>query len=90
MVCTGQLAGDSEYHVFHREREPGRPHDHSRRLKVVRGGADFTDGLEITSAPLGPAFPDGLMVAMNSKDRNFLVYRWEDVAAGLVKLKAGR
>lgn len=90
LVCTDQLAGNSDYHIFKREGESGRPHDHSRRLKVVRGGADSTDGLEITSAPLGPRLPFGLMVAMNSKDRNFLLYRWEDVAAGPVKLRTGR
>lgn len=90
IVCTDQLAGNSEYHVFRREGEPGRPHEHGRRLKVVRGGADSTDGLEITSAALGPAFPNGLMAAMNSKERNFLLFRWEDVAAGPVALKTGR
>lgn len=90
LVCTDQLPHNSAYHVFRREGEPGRPHDHSQTLKVVRGGADSTDGLEITSAPLGPAFPMGLMVAMNSKDRNFLLFRWEDVASGQHKLKTGR
>ena len=66
-------------------------HDHTKPLKVVRGGADSTDGLEIVSRPLGPKFPAGIMVAMNSSGRNFLIYRWEDVAAaGPVKLAAGR
>ena len=48
------------------------------------GGADGTDGLDVTSAPLGPDFPDGLLVAMNSASRNFLLFRWGDVmrAAG--------
>lgn len=90
LVCTDQLVGNSEYRIFKREGEPGRPHDHSRLLKVVRGGADSTDGLEITSAPLGPAFPNGLLVAMNSRDRNFLIFRWEDVASGPIRLKTGR
>jgi 3-phytase len=48
-------------------------------VKIVRGGADSTDGLEITSRPLGPKFPRGLMVAMNSAGRNFLFYRWDEV-----------
>jgi 3-phytase len=91
IVCTDQLSRNSEYHIYRREGEPGQPHDHSRLLKVVRGGADSTDGLEIASRPLGPEFPGGLMVAMNSSDRNFLLYRWEDVAvAGAVKLAVGR
>ncbi len=79
IVCTDQLAGNSEYHIYRREGESGRPHDHSTLVKIVRGGADSTDGLEITSRPLGPKFPRGLMVAMNSAGRNFLLYRWDDV-----------
>ena len=79
IVCTDQLAGNSEYHVYRREGESGGPHDHSTLVKIVRGGADSTDGLEITSRPLGPKFPRGLMVAMNSAGRNFLLYSWDDV-----------
>jgi 3-phytase len=78
IVCTDQIAGNSEYHLFKREGEPGRPHDH-REVRVVRGGADSTDGLEIFSGPLGPRFPHGVMVAMNSSGRNFLLFRLEDV-----------
>jgi 3-phytase len=91
IVCTDQIAGNSEYQVYRREGEPGRPHDHSKPVKIVRGSADSTDGLEITSRPLGPRFPAGLMVAMNSSARNFLVFRWEDIAnAGDSKLAASR
>ena len=91
LVCTDQIPGNSEYRVYRREGEPGRPHDHEKPLKIVRGGADSTDGLEITSRPLGPAFPAGIMVAMNSAGKNFLVFRWEDVAAaGEMKLTVGR
>jgi myo-inositol-hexaphosphate 3-phosphohydrolase len=43
------------------------------------GGADGTDGLDVESTPLGPEFPDGLLVAMNSASHNFLFYRWADV-----------
>jgi 3-phytase len=87
IVCTDQIEGNSEYHVFRREGQPGSPHDHARELKILRGGADGTDGLEITSSPLGPKFPSGLVVAMNSRGKNFLIYRWEDFAtSGPVKL----
>ncbi len=88
IVCTDQLPGNSKYHVYRREGAPGRPHDHSRLLKVFYGGADETDGIEVVSAPLGSAFPHGLMVAMNSGPKNFLIYRWEDIArAGGVRLR---
>ena len=57
IVCTDQLEDDSEYHVYPREGAPGNPHDHSREIAVLRGGADATDGIEISSrrARTGPA-----------------------------------
>jgi 3-phytase len=83
IVCTDQLDDDSEYHIYPREGANGNPHNHSREVAVVRGGADATDGLEISSAPLGPGLPHGVMVAMNSGAKNFLVFRWQDVAAAI-------
>jgi 3-phytase len=83
IVCTDQLEEDSEYRLYAREGTPSNPHDHSREIAVVRGGADATDGLEISARPLGPALPRGILIAMNSTPRNFLVFRWEDVAAAL-------
>jgi myo-inositol-hexaphosphate 3-phosphohydrolase len=50
-------------------------------LASFKGGADSTDGLEVTSAALGSDFPDGMMVAMNSANRNFLMFRWRDIKA---------
>lgn len=93
IVCTDQIEGNSEYRVYLREGAPGRPHDHSEAVKVFRGGADSTDGIEITSAALGPRFPHGMMVAMNSGPKNFLFYRWEDIArngAPALKVAKGR
>jgi 3-phytase len=83
ILCTDQTAGDSRYLIFRREGAPGNPHDHGELVQVIRGGADSTDGIEVSSASLGPRFPEGLLVAMNSKDRNFLVYSWRDIAASL-------
>ena len=34
IVCTDQLNGNSEYHVYRREGEPGKPHDHSVLISV--------------------------------------------------------
>jgi len=79
VVCTDQIQGNSEYHIFRREGEPGNPHDHSNPVRVVRGGADGTDGIEITSRALGPRFPKGLMVTMNSGPKNFLYFHWADI-----------
>ncbi|MGH9659129.1 MAG: phytase [Bryobacteraceae bacterium] len=75
VVCTDQIPGSSEYRIYPREGVQSEP------VKIVRGGADSTDGLEIASSALGPRFPHGLMVAMNSGARNFLVFPWEMVAA---------
>jgi 3-phytase len=87
ILCTDQLDGNAEYYIFRREGAPGRPHDHTEVLKIVRGGADATDGIEATSSSLGPGFPHGALVVMNSKPRNFLVFRWEDIArAGIRQL----
>ena len=80
IVCTDQIDDDSEYHLYPREGTPGNPHDHSREIAVLRGGADDTDGIDISSSPLGPGLPNGLMIAMNSGPRNFLVFRWQDIA----------
>jgi hypothetical protein len=82
IICADQLDGSSEFHFYRREGTAGNPHDHRALLKVVRGGADSTDGIEVTSVRLGPEFPDGLLIAMNSSGRNFLLYRWEDLRWG--------
>lgn len=83
IICTDQLDGDSEYHVFAREGAPGNPHDHSREIVVLRGGADATDGIEVSSRALGPALSHGALIVMNSAARNFLVFRWQDVATAV-------
>jgi 3-phytase len=80
ILCTDQIPGNTHYHLYRREGGPGGPHDHARMIQCIRGGADSTDGIEVASAALGPRFPNGLLVVMNSGPRNFLIYRWEDIA----------
>jgi 3-phytase len=81
IVSVDQRPRESVFHVYRREGEPGRPHDHAAVLHSFTGSADGTDGLDVTSASLGPDFPGGLLVAMNSASRNFLLFRWPDIAA---------
>jgi 3-phytase len=81
IVSVDQLPAESVFHVYRREGEPGNPHDHSALLASFIGGADGTDGLDVTSASLGAGFPGGLLVAMNGHKRNFLMFRWRDIAA---------
>ncbi len=83
IVSVDQLPGESIFHVYKREGEAGRPHDHQAIVGTFRVGADATDGLDVTSASLGPDFPGGLFVAMNSRSRNFLLVRWADIANAL-------
>ena len=83
LLCTDQRAGGSEVRVFRREGRPGDPHDHDEALAVIAGGADATDGLEATSAGLGPRLPEGAIVAMNSAGRNFFVFDWRSVGLRL-------
>lgn len=83
IVVADQIDEDSEFHLYPREGTPENPHDHSREIAVLRGGADATDGLEVSARALGPGLPYGLMIAMNSAARNFLIYRWQDVAASV-------
>ena len=62
IVSVDQQPGESVFHIFRREGEPGRPHDHSEELMTFRGHADATDGLDVTSACARSGFsqrPDG-------------------------------
>jgi 3-phytase len=78
LLTADQVPGGSRYFVFRRGSGGAAPRDHAL-VKMLAGGADDTDGLDATSEPLGPAFPNGLVVAMNSGGRNFFFYRPEDL-----------
>ena len=66
------------FHVFKREGEPGRPHEHTL-LKTVPVSTLESDGSEVTSFSLGPKFPNGLFVAM-SEGKVFHYYSWDQIA----------
>jgi 3-phytase len=46
--------------------------------------AKETDGLEVTATPLGPRFPEGLLVMM-STDRTFHFFDWRDIKARIAR-----
>jgi len=52
-------------------------------------GVSETDGLDVTSQPLGPAFPQGLLVMMDDQNAgftiNFKLIDWAAIAAGLAE-----
>jgi 3-phytase len=87
IVCVDQRPGESVFHVYRREGEPGRPHDHTRELGIFTGGADSTDGLDVVSGTLGAGFPEGLLVAMNSTPRNFLIFDWRAITSAVPALR---
>jgi 3-phytase len=80
IVVADQIKGRSRYLVFRREGGRRSPHDHSETVRIIDRGADDTDGLDAAAFQFGSSFPRGFLVAMNSRDRNFLVYRWEDLS----------
>jgi 3-phytase len=67
--------------VFPREGWNGDRHAHPV-IATIPVSANETDGIEVTAAPLGPAFPRGMLVMM-SDDGTFHLFRWEDVEARL-------
>ena len=66
------------FRVYRREGEAGKPHAHTF-LKSIEVSAIESDGSEVTNAALGPAFPNGLFVAM-SNGKVFHYYSWDDLA----------
>jgi 3-phytase len=81
LVSSDQVEGGTRVKLYRREGAPGRPHDHSE-VQTILTAADSTDGLDVTSRKL-PGFPLGLLVMMNSSDRNFLLFDWSAVAAAV-------
>lgn len=81
LVSSDQIPGGTVFKVYRREGAPDAP-DVQPILGEVPTPADSTDGLEVTSAAL-PGFPQGMVIAMNSADRNFMIFRWEDIDAAL-------
>jgi myo-inositol-hexaphosphate 3-phosphohydrolase len=68
----------NQFHVYPREGTGGNPHSHPR-LKTIPVSTLESDGSEVTSAALGPRFPQGLFVAM-TEGGVFHYYAWPDLA----------
>jgi 3-phytase len=80
--------GANRIHVFTRQGTAANRHEHTR-LAVIPVMAQETDGLDITSRPLGPRYPRG-MLAMMSNRGAFHFYDWRDVDAAIKKASAPR
>lgn len=83
IVSTDQISGGSVLHLYAREGAASDPHRHDS-LGRVRLTADATDGIDVTSAAL-PGYPRGLLVAMNSRGRNFQLFSWETVEGEAIR-----
>jgi 3-phytase len=83
LISTDQVQGNSRYLLYRREGTAADPHDHREVVAVIEGGADSTDGIEAAWRPLGPAFPRGILVVMNSAGKNFFYYNWAGIETAL-------
>ena len=78
LICTDQREKNSVYRVFERRGD-------NAFVGEFSGGADETDGIEATSVNLGPKFPKGIFIAMNSGSKNFLVFDGREIAKAIKK-----
>jgi 3-phytase len=81
IVSSDQIDGGSRLMIYPREGSANAEGGHAL-LAVIPTVSDATDGLEAVSTPL-PGFPHGLLVMMNSRGRNYLLYDWAAVSSRL-------
>jgi len=86
LIASSQ--GNDSYAVF--ERRP--PNKYLGSFKIVDGttidGSQETDGIDVTSTPLGILFPSGLFVTQDGENKdngipssqNFKMVRWDSIA----------
>jgi 3-phytase len=83
LVASSQ--GDDSYTVYQR----AAPHAFVTKFRIAAGivdGVTHTDGLDVTNAALGPAFPFGALITQdddnNGLNQNFKLVPWERAAGG--------
>ncbi len=75
LLSADQIEKKTRVFVYSRAVEKGA--DAANKLaKIVITEADSTDGLDTTSRDLGPQFPNGIVVMMDSVNKRFLIYDW--------------
>ena len=80
LVASDQVAGRTRVKLYPREGTADNPDEHPE-VRTVLTVSDDTDGLDGTARAL-PGFPNGLLVMMNARGRNFLFYDWRAIAGG--------
>ncbi|WNJ17298.1 phytase [Pontibacter sp. G13] len=87
--------GNHSYAIFDRQ----APHAYIGSFRIDGGeidGTQDTDGIDVTSAPLGEAFPNGVFIAQDGnntdadgvKAQNFKLVPWEAIAASIEGVEA--
>lgn len=91
LIASSQ--GDNSYRVFERTFAAGQANTYLGSFAIRAGtvdGTSDTDGIEVVSFPLGPAFPQGVFVAQDGRNtapgssgnQNFKLVPWERIAHG--------
>lgn len=78
LMSTDQIKGGSRLLAYH-------VNSTDEPLTVFNTGADDTDGIDICARPLGPRYPEGIFVAMNSRGKNFWIYDLRTLKKALPK-----
>ncbi|MCC7492386.1 MAG: phytase [Fimbriimonadaceae bacterium] len=73
LVASDQVTGGGPLRVY------PRLSPSADAAAVIPTPADECDGLEVCAAALGPDFPQGILVMMNSGGRNFLLFSLADL-----------
>jgi 3-phytase len=73
LLSSDQIENASEIEVYSCETWNPNP------IKNFRTPSDSTDGIDASTASFGSSFKNGILVMMNSKDKNYLYYDLADV-----------
>ena len=85
LIASSQ--GSNSFVVY--RREAGNAYVGTFAIGAANGidAVEDTDGIEVTGAGLGPAFPNGLFVAQDGRNdggnQNFKLVPWEAIASGI-------
>ena len=85
LIASSQ--GNNSFVVY--RREAGNAYVETFAIGAGRGidAVEHTDGIDVTSAPLGPSFPQGLFVAQNGRNdggnQNFTLVSWDAIAKAM-------
>lgn len=87
LIASSQ--GSDDYVVYSRGETPAYLGRFTIGASDTLDGTSDTDGIDVTNAPLGPAFPYGVFVAQDGRNtapdanQNFKLVSWGDIAAAL-------